>query len=345
MAHLGLVKAIWKPGLQRRTGAIAFSAVLSGALGLLCIRKALGQADLDGWIYLAALASASLGCLLAGWCLGRSSAPDTPAGRDLAQARKAAAVALLVAAPWPLLLANSLLTLDRQPEDIGPFDVLTWLGTLATLAVVISGAWVAVYVKRRDDERQHALSLMDMRQRWIDELRSDLAGLLTIAREVQQANETGTPNPEAARRALGLSETVALRLNPVESHHHILFMAVRGLLRTAGVHDQLRGLTTPAPRTPPSTFDAGVEWVRALAQLVLKIEWVVTSLGRDRIKEKVDRQWATLMDFERAYAGELLGIVPQLRALRERHGMLTGGPDAELATEADGIDAPSIETP
>lgn len=314
-----------------RVGALTLSAIVSAGLGLLSILKALVHSDLDAWMYLGALSAASAVCLWIGWRLGRPSTSATgQAGRDLAEARKAGAWALLVAAPLPLLLANSFLTPDRQPSDIGPFDVLTWLGTLATLAVVISGAWVAVYVKRRDDERQHALSLMGMRQRWIDGLRSDLSGFLILARQLQQANDTGTPDVEGARRALAALEAVGLRLNPVESHHHVLFVAMRGLLRAAGVYDQLRGTVGPAPGMPASTFDVGVDWVRALGQLVLKIEWVVTSRGQDQVGEKAERQWSALLAFETRYLGELLGFVPQLKPLRIRHGTLTGGPDAEL---------------
>lgn len=316
--------------------ALGVSAVLAVTLGVLCLLKARGSADLDSWIYLGALAGTSLGSLWAAWVLTvpTGGSEPTPATRDLIQARRAAAIALLFGAPWPLLLANALLTQNRTPQDIGPFDVLTWLGTLATLAVVVSGAWVAVYVKRRDDERQHALSLMDMRQAWINDLRSDLARLLTTAREMQLANEAATPNPEAARRALGLQETIALRLNPVEAHHHMLFAAVRGLLRAAGVNDQLRGATTPSPRTPTTTFDVGVEWVRTLGQLVLKIEWVVTSQGRQAIEAKAAEQWEELRRFERKYWGELLCIVPQLVSLRQRHAALTGGPEVQITSEA-----------
>jgi len=313
-----------------RTGlSVSFAATV--VLSLLCVGKgAAAEAAPDYWLYLAALIAAAIACLTAAWRLKPVPPPLDAAAVDLGDARRIGAGFLLLVAPTPLLVANSLLGRQPGPDAVGVFDVLTWLGTLATLAVVVSGAWVAVYVKRRDDERQHRLSVMGMRQAWIDSLRDDLAELMSAAATLHRAASEDALDAETARVALKLQEKVALRLNPVEPHHYMLSSALRGLLRVGGVHDHLRKQSPAAPIVDVVTYDAAAAWTTALAQLVLKIEWVVTSLGRDRIEEKVGKQWIALRAYETSHQVEIMTVVAGFPAIRARFSHLTGNPEADL---------------
>ena len=315
-------------------GRIGFGASVAATalLSVLCIFEgATARAAPDYWLYLGALIGAAVACLTAALRLRLAAAAPAadPAARDLGDARRIGATFLVLVAPMPLLVANSLLGRQPGPDAVGVFDVLTWLGTLATLAVVVSGAWVAVYVKRRDDERQHRLSVMTMRQVWIDSLRGDLADLISAALTLHRAALDEILDPDAAHVALKLQEKVALRLNPVEPHHHMLNLALRGLLRAGGVNDHLRKRLPETPIVDVVTYEAASAWTTSLAQLVLKIEWVVTSLGSDRIEEKVGRQWSALLAYEASHRGEILTVVSRFIALRARYPHLTGNPDAD----------------
>lgn len=315
---------------------LVLSLAAATALTALCVTKgAAARAAPDYWIYLGFLIAAATACLVTAWRLRPDPSPSTQAERDLGDARRIGAGFLIFVAPTPLLVANSLLGRQPGPDAVGVFDLLTWLGTLATLAVVVSGAWVAVYVKRRDDERQHALSVMAMRQAWIDHLRQDLAELMSAARGLHRAAEQKTLDPDMARNALRLQDAVGLRLNPVEPHHHMLRLALRGLLRGGGVHDHLREKLPATPLVDAVTYDSATEWTAALAQLVLKIEWVVTSLGRDRIEDKVRVQWSALRAYEDAHRIEIMTVAAGFAKLRARYVDLTGGPEVDLSDRAD----------
>lgn len=234
----------------------------------------------------AALSTASLGLALVAFRLAQSSV------RGVAQ----------IGAP------------DR---GIGFFDMMTWLGTFATLAVVISTALVAIWVKRRDDEAQHSAAVVQMRQAWINKVRETMAGLLAAGQAIRADYEQGQPNRVRAGEARLLLRAADLLLNPTEGHHAVLLIAVRSWLHHAGIEDHMRSQDAlPQPLVVASDFEAVTTWLVLLTQLVLKVEWIVTSTGRERITEKAGSLWDQVRNYEVNYETELRNVASQALELR-----------------------------
>ena len=195
-------------------------------------------------------------------------------------------------------------------NSIGFFDLMTWLGTFGTLAVVVSGALVAMYVKRRDDETQHSSSVMLMRQAWIEALRAQLSSLIAAGEQLYKAAEkNGLADVARADEVNRLLREVQLRLNPTEGHHVVLTHGLKGWLHAANLSEQLSG------RNPPllwnaTVFEAGREWLVAAGQLVLKIEWTVTSRDSSRLEEKAGGLWRAILESEQTNKDILDQIVP-----------------------------------
>lgn len=313
-----------------------FSLVVTVALSILCIIKAARVlAAADYWIYLIALIAAAVTCLTVAWRLKPQPSPIDTAARDVEDARALGAAFMLLVAPAPLLVANSLFGRQPGPDAVGVFDVLTWLGTLATLAVVVSGAWVAVYVKRRDDERQHRLSVMGMRQVWINNLRDDLSELTSAAETLHRSALAGISDQATARVALERQKRVALRLNPTEPHHHMLLLALKGLLWGGCVHDHMRPSPIPAPLVVTTSYEVASEWTTLLAQMVLKIEWVVTSLGAEFIEEKVTKQWDALLAYEKTHGEEIRNLVHEFDHYRKLYSCLNRDPERKNTVDLE----------
>jgi hypothetical protein len=211
-------------------------------------------------------------------------------------------------------------------DPIGFFDLMTWLGTFATFVTVIATALVAMYVKRRDDESRHSASVIEMRQRWIDKLRQNLAMLMAAGHQCRAAAELREPNRDLASHARGVLREVELQLNPTEGHHAVLLSALRSWLHLAGIEDHFRAREMPQPLRTPEEFDKLAEWLVKLGQLVLKVEWVVTSLSHDSVEDKASRLWDELRRFEKRYEAELNQMAPEAMRHRaqEARGLLEG---------------------
>lgn len=196
-------------------------------------------------------------------------------------------------------------------RGIGFFDMMTWLGTFATLVVVISTALVAVWVKRRDDEAQHSAAVVQMRQAWIDKVRGNMAALLAAGQALRAEHEQGRSNHTRGLEARLLMREADLLLNPTEGHHAVLLAAVRSWLHHAGIEDHLRNTGKhPAPLTVATDFNVASDWLVLLTQLVLKIEWAVTSVGRGRVPEKTGSLWGQVLAYEHRYEREIRLISP-----------------------------------
>ncbi len=297
------------------------SAVASTLVLVIALATARQQTFMPAtYVYIVSLVAAVIASLIAGWLLAsRPPVPFSGAAADLAAARTAGAYVLFAAGPLLSILTLALVAEPARESGVSLFDILTWLGTLATLAAVASGAGVAIYVKRRDDERHQRLSIMRMRQAWIDELRDAVADLLASGRAMNVRSSQGQTLPaDAVARALRCRELIALRINPMEVHHQVLAEASRRWLNAAGLGDHLRGAIPVAP-LPATTHELAGDWLLRLAQLILKIEWVVTSLGAAYVSEKVAAQWQDLRRFERTHQAEILMIYPDLPRVRDAH--------------------------
>lgn len=210
---------------------------------------------------------------------------------------------------------------DRQantPDQIGFFDLMTWLGTFATFMVVVATALVAMYVKRRDDESQHSAAVTEMRQRWIDKLRQSLSAAMAGGHSLHSAAERRQANPQLAGDVRKMLREVELQLNPTEGHHAVLLSALRGWLHEAGIEDHFRGDPMPVPQPAATDFNTLAQWLVMLGQLVLKVEWAVTSEGRESIDRKASRLWHDLVEFEKAHLPELNRLASEAMAHRER---------------------------
>jgi hypothetical protein len=201
-------------------------------------------------------------------------------------------------------------------KHIGFFDLMTWLGTFATLVVVVATALVAMYVKRRDDESQHSAAITDMRQRWIDNLRQNLAAAMAGGHSLRSAARLRKADPGLAGNVRKVLREIELQLNPTEGHHAVLLWALRSWLHEAGIEDHFRGDPMPAPKSVPTDFDILARWLVMLGQLVLKVEWAVTSQGRESIEMKAGRLWNDLVRFEKAHAPELTRLASEAMAHR-----------------------------
>lgn len=206
----------------------------------------------------------------------------------------------------------------EAPKQIGFFDLMTWLGTFATLVVVVATALVAMYVKRRDDESQHSAAVTDMRQRWIDNLRQNLAAAMAGGHSLQSAAGRRVADPDLAGNVRKVLREIELQLNPTEGHHAVLLCALRSWLHEAGIEDHFRGDPMPAPNPAATAFDTLAQWLVMLGQLVLKVEWAVTSQGRESIEMKAGRLWEDVLRFERAHAPELRRLASEALTHRER---------------------------
>lgn len=225
-------------------------------------------------------------------------------------------------------------------RGIGFFDMITWLGTFATLAVVISTALVAIWVKRREDEAQHSAAVVQMRQAWINKVRATMAGLLAAGQALRADHEGRQSNPVRGREARLLMREANLLLNPTEGHHAVLLAAVKSWLHHAGIEDHLRSQDShPKPQEVQSDFDAATDWLVLLTQLVLKVEWAVTSVGRERVGEKAGALWEQVRAYEGKHDPELRRIAPQALDVRmSRASALMDGEDTP--SQANLVTAP-----
>ncbi len=323
----------WRDGL-----AIILLLLLAFTMGLMISALSPDQAliyFLSGTgVYVLLLGVGGVAAGWAGWTLHRSGSGKPPAlstraSRDELLISRAGGLALLSLGIGLTLVAlrsaqNRLLSAEPPGKTMGLFDLLTWLGTFGTLAIVIATALVAMWVRRRDDEAQHDMSIRGMRQAWIDVSRKLLAKLLVDGRALYEAMESEEPRPELAQNALTRFRQLQLQLNPTEGHHEVLIVALRGWLHEAGLNAHLKG--KPESKLPARTdFDQVADWIVALGQLVLKIEWVVTSQGRDAIPDKADALWKSLQNFEQKYAEEIGRVAPQaLQRRRDRaHALIS----------------------
>jgi len=64
-------------------------------------------------------------------------------------------------------------------------------------------------------------------------------------------------------------------------------------------------------------FDIVTDWLVALGQLALKIEWVVTSLDRASVSAKAGDLWDDINRYERNYPAELEKIAPEAMQARK----------------------------
>ncbi|MBD8472175.1 hypothetical protein [Sphingomonas sp. CFBP 8765] len=128
-------------------------------------------------------------------------------------------------------------TAVQGSSTVGFFDLMTWLGTFGTLVVVVCGALVAVYAKRREDEARQLDSVRNMRQAWINEVRDLLASLMLNARILADAATHRVVSTDVVRLALADLRRLELHLNPTEPHHVVLIEALRSLLH----HSSLQG--------------------------------------------------------------------------------------------------------
>ena len=220
-------------------------------------------------------------------------------------------------------------------RGISFFDMMTWLGTFATLAVVISTALVAIWVKRRDDEAQHSAAVVKMRQAWINKVRGTMAGLLAAGQALRADYERGQSNPDRGDKARLLLREADLLMNPTEGHHAVLLIAVRNWLHHAGIEDHMRSQDALPQTTVATTdFEAVTTWLVLLTQLVLKIEWTVTSTGRERISEKAGSLWDQICVYEAKYKTELDLVTSQALKLRRSHvsNLINGTDDSSPTT-------------
>lgn len=206
-------------------------------------------------------------------------------------------------------------------ETIGFFDLMTWLGTFVTLVVVIAGALVAIYGKRREDEAHRSAALAGMRQAWIDHVRETLVELTEKAHLVRMASQRRVLDAGRTQALLSAQRALELRVNPAEGHHAVLVKAAAALARHAGIEAQLSARRTK-PAATETDWNMLLGWTVALGQLVLKIEWVVTSLGRDAIPSKAGLMWEQLRQFETDHANVLSTLASDAWAERR-----DGAPD------------------
>lgn len=203
-------------------------------------------------------------------------------------------------------------------STVGFFDLMTWLGTFGTLVVVVCGSLVAVYAKRREDEARQLDSVRNMRQAWINEVRDLLASLMLNARVLADAATRGVVSTDTARLALADLRRLELHLNPTEPHHVVLVEALRSLLQHSSLQGHL-GQSAVAPLVP-TEWSQLHDWVVALSQLALKIEWVVTSHGPRLVEVKVGTLWKALREYEARNEPELCRLAVQAWSTRMNSG-------------------------
>lgn len=191
------------------------------------------------------------------------------------------------------------------PEGKPPtfYDLMTWLGTFGTLSVVICGSLVAVYAKRREDDARKSDSVRLMRQEWINKVRDNVASVTEQARILYELTKKGTPDSQVASVTIGHMRRLELHLNPTEPHHQVLQAAMQSLLSASKIDEHLRG--DDFQPLEPLLWGVLNDWVVHLAQLVLKIEWVVTSEGRAAVTAKAGPLWSALQKFEKKREQEL----------------------------------------
>ena len=232
------------------------------------------------------------------------------------RALSALALGLILVAFWYTQPGAAAQT--NASDQIGFFDLMTWLGTFATLVVVVATALVAMYVKRRDDESQHSAAVTDMRQRWIDKLRQHLAAAMAGGHSLRSAAERQQADLQLAGDVRKMLREVELQLNPTEGHHAVLLSALRSWLHEAKIEDHFREDQMPESKFVATDFDTLAQWLVMLGQLVLKVEWAVTREGRESIEMKAGRLWNNLVEFEKTYEPELRRLAPEAIAHRER---------------------------
>ncbi len=214
-------------------------------------------------------------------------------------------------------LAAQLAPIAAQSTPIGFYDLMTWLGTFATFVVVVATALVAMYVKRRDDEARHSSAVMEMRQAWINKVRLTLSKLIANGQKLYTETIQLKVNIELATKTRQMLREIQLQLNPTEGHHAVLLATLRGWLHEAGIEDHFRG-AIPTPQLHTQTdFDVVTEWLIMQSQLVLKVEWVVTSLDETSVPTKVGRLWSGIERYENKNAVELAKVVPRAMHLRQ----------------------------
>ena len=222
---------------------------------------------------------------------------------------------------------------SKVTETISFFDLMTWLGTFGTLAIVICGALVAIYAKRREDEAQRLDSVRIMRQEWVNKVRDLVASLTQAARILHVAATKGVDRIDLAQVALSDLRRLELHLNPTEVHHAVLLRAIKALLKQSMLDEHLR--IQIAPPIGILNWEILHNWVVALAQLVLKIEWVVTSEGREAIKAKAGILWDDLNRYEQQNANSLSDMAPDAWRMRTKHGKSLVG-TSKMGTDAIG---------
>jgi hypothetical protein len=97
----------------------------------------------------------------------------------------------------------------------------------------------------------------------------------------------------------------------------VLLKAARSWLHHAGIEDHLRGeATLPKIQVPVVIFETVTEWLVLLTQLVLKIEWTVTSVGRERVNDQAKSLWDQICAYEERFNVEIELVAPQALILR-----------------------------
>ncbi|MDO9489195.1 MAG: hypothetical protein Q7J32_12530 [Sphingomonadaceae bacterium] len=227
-------------------------------------------------------------------------------------------VALMLMAFWRSQFLAAPADENGQVEGIGFFDLATWLGTFATFVVVVASALVAMYVKRRDEESQHNSAVTAMRQAWIDKLRQNLAYIMAGAHRLRAAAVAKHADPSLAGKVRQALREIELQLNPTEGHHAVLLQALQSTLHEAGIEAHFQSRAT-APQSVDAEFDVLSKWLVLLGQLVLKIEWAVTSQGRASVERKLGRLWNDLQAFEGFHTEELVRLASEAMRIRRDH--------------------------
>lgn len=123
--------------------------------------------------------------------------------------------------------------------------------------------------------------ISEFRQKWIDELRKDVAAVMSLAGEYAGNRLLGQPtgSTEKINQKVGL---IRLRLNLQEKDHQELFESIK-TLRTVAAQQQLAPNAT-ALATAQTDFGIAVAGTADIAAKVLKREWNVVKRGEQVYK-------------------------------------------------------------